>query len=272
MLTRPMVAVIMVALLFCGATVGLEAIGLLFHAGKPDPQQRIESYVARLEADLSPVDLPTEPVDVPSEVAEQTQREARLATATVPALDAANAPEVPREPSEVPREQGQAELESGSRERMTLAVSSTIAGSGPDTAAQSDDITAPRHALSDPFSAAAHEPAIDPAPLLAVQASGPAPAEAAPVDPLTPAPQNAAHEIAQETAQETARETDRETAQEIASEPAAPLLVVQASSPPPAAERPARQRMAGAHRGRHVRSPIGYAAFGWPVLDWLTTW
>ncbi len=264
MLTRPMVAVIMVALLFCGATVGLEAVGLLFHASMPDPQQRIESYVARLEADLSPVDLPTEPVDVPSEVAEQTEREARLATAVVPAPDAVNT-------SEVPPEQGQAEPESASGARMTVAVSSAIAGSAPDTATSSDDLIAPRRVLSDPYSPAAHEPAADPAPLLAVQSSSPAPAETAAGDLLTPAPHDAAHEVAQETVQETAQETTQETAQAAASEPAAPLLVVQASSPP-AAERPAQQRMAGAHRARPVRGPIGYAAFGWPVLDWLTTW
>jgi hypothetical protein len=257
MLTRPMVAVIMVALLFCGATVGLEAVGLLFHASIPDPQQRIDSYVARLEADLSPVDLPTEPVDIPSDVAEQTEGEARLATAVVPALDAVNTSEVPPKP-------GQAEPESRSGERITVA---TI-----DIAVQPDNLIAPRHALSDPYSPAAHEPAADPAPLLAVQASSPAPAETAAGDLLTQAPYDAAHEVAQRAPQEAARETALESAQESASDPSAPLLVVQASSPPPVAERPAAQRMARTHRARPVRGPIGYAAFGWPVLDWMTTW
>ena len=50
MLRRPLAAAVALALLFFGAMISLEAIGVLFHTAVPDPQQRIDAFVARLEA------------------------------------------------------------------------------------------------------------------------------------------------------------------------------------------------------------------------------
>jgi hypothetical protein len=74
MLKRLLTTAGTLGLLVCGATVGLEAVGVLFRAGStPDPeQQRVEAFLARLETELSPADLPTEPVDFPTDVARET--------------------------------------------------------------------------------------------------------------------------------------------------------------------------------------------------------
>ncbi len=201
MLRSPVAAAVALALLFCGAMVSLEAVGLLFHAGVPDPQQRIEAFVSRLEADLSPVDLPTEPVEVPLEVAQALPGNgSEPATAAEPARDGDGASEV----AEIP---DQAEPERRTDGRLAVAFSSTIPSPRPETAAQPDESVAPVVSESPSES---HEPAPDPAPLPAVQASSQA----------------------------------------------------------PAAARPAL-RMAGARRATPTQGATGYAAFGWPVLDWL---
>lgn len=199
MLRMPLAAAVTLGLLFCGATVGLEAVGLLFHAGDPDPQQRVEAFVARLEADLSPVDLPTEPVELPREAALDLPVHDEPALAAEPVLDevgtgkAAEAPER-IEPDVAPNGRGD--------ERLEVAVSSTIPSPEPDTAASPDEPAVPDEAAA-------------PVPLEAQEAVPP------------------------------------------------PLPAVHAASPAPA------PRATGARRERPVLGPRGYAAFGWPVLDWL---
>ncbi len=205
MLKMPLAAAVTLGLLFCGATVGLEAVGLLFHAGDPDPQQRVEAFVARLEADLSPVDLPTEPVELPREAALDLPVHDEPALAAEPALDGegtGKAVEAPERvaPDVVPDGRGD--------ERLEVAVSSTIPSLEPDTAASPD------------------EPAV--------------PYEAAAPMPL-------------ET-QESVR---------------APLPAVHPASPAPAAAAPPAPQATPARRERPALGPKGYAAFGWPVLDWL---
>ena len=49
----------------------------------------------------------------------------------------------------------------------------------------------------------------------------------------------------------------------------APLPAVQPANAAPVAGPPAL-RATGAHRATSARGPVGYAAFGWPLLDWLT--
>jgi hypothetical protein len=202
MLTRPAAAAVILVLLFCGATVGLEAVGLLFHAGVPDPQQRIEAFVSRLEADLSPVDLPTEPVEAPLKLAEELPRsDSERVTAAQPVQDVDDAGKV----AEIP---DRAEQEGGSDDRLTVAFSSTAPNPGPAMVDEPDEI-------------------------------------AAPVLPESPSESN----------------------------PPAPypaLPAVQASGEAPVATRPTR-RTTGSRRLRPTQSTAtGYAAFGWPVLDWLT--
>jgi hypothetical protein len=187
MLKRPMAAAVTLTLLFWGAMVSLEAVGLLFRAGVPDPQQRIDAFVARLEAELSPADLPTEPVELPHQVAETD----------VPGHDAEHA--VAAEPV---RE------EEGTGGRLAVAFSSPLPSPEPETAAQ-------------------------------------------PGETLEPSSSESSPEL-----------------QESASAPV-PLATVQASSPVPEAAPPAR-RASGTRRATSTRGPVGYAAFGWPVLDWLS--
>jgi len=203
MLRRPMAAAVTLGLLACCATVGLEAVGLLFHASIPDPQQRIDAFVARLEAELSPVDLPTEPVELPRDVAQDLPGgETEHAMAAEPALtgdgldNADNAAESPR----------QAGLDGRGEERMAVAFSNPLPAPLPEGAAQPDD---------------------DAVPGRAVVAVSPEASESVP----------------------------------------APLAAVRASSPPAVAQ--AAPRATGARRARPVSGPAGYAAFGWPVLDWL---
>jgi hypothetical protein len=80
MLKTLLTGIVTLGILGCGATVGLEAVGLLFQPGALDPEQRTEAFVARLEAEISPVDLPTErvpldlqieTVDIPGQVAQE---------------------------------------------------------------------------------------------------------------------------------------------------------------------------------------------------------
>jgi hypothetical protein len=206
MLRKAMAAAVTLGLLACGATVGLEAVGLLFHVSVPDPQQRIDAFVARLEADLSPVDLPTEPVDFPHEVAQDLpgggDAERALAAAPAQAEDGSDNPD---NAAESPRQAGP-----GGRgeERLTVAFSSPLPVPLPESAAPPDDAVTPREAVA------------------------PVPPEA--LEPVSE-----------------------------------PLPAVQTPSPAPAAAQTA-PRATGTRRARLVLGPAGYAAFGWPVLDWLT--
>src|SRR5262245_44782115 len=137
MLRRSLLIAVALGLLFCGAAVSLEAVGLLFHPRIPDLQERVDAFVARIEADLSPVDLPTEPVEVPRELAQELAgQDAELASATRPAEEAdgiGKAVEV----------SGRAEPAAPSDERMSIAVVSSMAGPLPETTAQSDDRATP---------------------------------------------------------------------------------------------------------------------------------
>jgi hypothetical protein len=74
MLKRLLTTAATLGLLVGGATVGFEAVGVLFHTGStPDlEQQRLEAFLARLETEFNPADLPTEPVEFPTEVAQAT--------------------------------------------------------------------------------------------------------------------------------------------------------------------------------------------------------
>jgi hypothetical protein len=65
MRTRPLTTVITLGVLVCGATVGLEAMGVLFQPS--DPEQRTEAFLARLESDFDSMVSPSRPVDLPSE-------------------------------------------------------------------------------------------------------------------------------------------------------------------------------------------------------------
>jgi hypothetical protein len=198
MLGKPLAAAIALALLFCGATVSLESVGLLFHAGVPDPQQRVEAFVARLEADLSPVDLPTEPVEIPIEVAhDQRERDAERATVAEPTPNGAGLT-------------GVAELPEGT-----------------EPGARGDG-------------------------RLAAHFGSPVPAR-----PETAVPPGAGPPSAPDEPQGSA-----------ASVPA-PLPTAHAYSPEPAVAQ-AAPRAIGARRAMPPRGSVGYAAFGWPVLDWLS--
>ena len=197
MLRRSLAAVIALGLLLFGATVSLEALGLLFHAAVPDLQQRVEAFVARLEADLSPVDLPEEPVEVPHEAAQELAGHyAERVEAAEPALQGDGAATAAEVADAVEPDRHNA--------RVAAAFSSTMPDLRPETATEPEEGVAP--APVEP-----REPAAVPAPLLAVQ-----PASAAPV--------------------------------------AGPPVL----------------RATGAHRATPARGPVGYAAFGWPLLDWLT--
>jgi hypothetical protein len=196
MLRRSVTVAVTLALLFCGVTVSLEAVGLLFHAGAPDPQQRIEAFVSRLEADLSPVDLPTEPVEVLREAArEPPDNDPEPVPVAQPVHDGDGASRV----AEIP---DRAEPEGGSDDPLVVAFSSTVPNPQNGIAALPDEFVAPAESPSE-----SHE-------------SAPA------------------------------------------------VTAVQASSRAPPAARPA-QRMAGAPRPRPTQGATGYAAFGWPMLDWL---
>jgi hypothetical protein len=204
MLRKPVGAAVALGLLVCAATVGLEAVGLLFHAGLPDPQERIDAFVARLEADLSPVDLPTEPVDLPREVAQELPGgDAERTTAAAPAPAGDGVDNVAESPSPSP-----AGPDGRSPDRLAVVFSSALPAPQSESAAQPDDAVAPGEVVA-PVLPEAEEPT-----------SGPLPA-------------------------------------------------VQIPSPTPSVAQRA-PRATAARRARPASSPAGYAAFGWPVLDWLT--
>ena len=199
MLRRSLAAVVALGLLFFGATVSLEALGLLFRAAVPDLQQRVEAFVARLEADLSPVDLPDEPVEVPA-AQEFAGHDAERAEAAEPALEGHGAATT--------AQMADAAEPDGRSAQIAAAFSSTMPDLRPDLRPET---TAEPEQVAMPAPTERQDPAVDPVPPPVVQ-----PASAAPV-------------------------------------PAPPAL-----------------RATGAHRATSARGPVGYAAFGWPLLDWLT--
>jgi hypothetical protein len=201
MLKRSLAAVIALGLLLFGATVSLEALGLLFHAAVPDLQQRVDAFVARLEADLSPVDLPEEPVEVPHEAAQELAgHDAERAAAAEPALQSDGAATAAEVADAVEPDRHNA--------RVAAAFSSAMPDLPPNF--RPETATEPEEGVA-PAPVEPQEPAAVPAPLPAVQ-----PASAAPI------------------------------------------------AGPPAL------RATGVHRATSARGPVGYAAFGWPLLDWLT--
>jgi hypothetical protein len=66
---RPLTAIATLGILVCGATVGLEAVGVLFQAGASNSGQRTDVFLALLEADLDSQVAPSRPVDLPNEPA-----------------------------------------------------------------------------------------------------------------------------------------------------------------------------------------------------------
>jgi hypothetical protein len=199
MLKRSLAAVVALGLLFFGATVSLEALGLLFRTAVPDLQQRVEAFVARLEADLSPVDLPEEPVEV-SAAQELAGHDAERAEAAEPALEG--------QAAATTAQVADAAEPDGRSARIAAAFSSTMPDLQPDlrpeTAADLDHVAMPAPAVP----------------------------------------------------------------QEFAAVPALPAVVQPASAAPVAG--PPSLRAVAVHRATSARGPTGYAAFGWPLLDWLT--
>lgn len=61
MLKRLLSTIVMLAFLVSGATVAMEAMGLLFNVGTADPQRRAEAFMAQIEANADPMNVPREP-------------------------------------------------------------------------------------------------------------------------------------------------------------------------------------------------------------------
>lgn len=66
---RPLTAFATLAVLVCCATVGLEAVGVLFQPGGSDSELRSDAFLPLLDIDLDSQVEPSEPVDLPSEEA-----------------------------------------------------------------------------------------------------------------------------------------------------------------------------------------------------------
>jgi hypothetical protein len=95
MRARPLIAAIALTVLVCGATVGLEAVGVLYPSGAPatqEAEERTQAVLARFETDLDSMVAPSGPVDLPNEAPPPWQ-DARSTTAVPPAPDAPPAPE-----------------------------------------------------------------------------------------------------------------------------------------------------------------------------------
>ena len=93
MLKRSLTAIVTLGLAVFSVTVSLEAVGVLFHAGVPDPQQRVDAFVARLEAELGPMELPRSRSTWPQELA---GHDVERVDAAEPALAGAAPPRRPR--------------------------------------------------------------------------------------------------------------------------------------------------------------------------------
>jgi hypothetical protein len=91
MRARLLTAAIALTVLVCGATVGLEAVGLLYPSGAPatqEAEEHTQAILARFETDLDSMVAPSGPVDLPNE-APPPWKDAGPTTAAAPAPDAA---------------------------------------------------------------------------------------------------------------------------------------------------------------------------------------
>jgi hypothetical protein len=64
---RPLIAIVTLAALVGVATVGLEAVGVLFPPEDMDANSRVEAFLAGLGADTESMVAPSQPVDLPQE-------------------------------------------------------------------------------------------------------------------------------------------------------------------------------------------------------------
>jgi hypothetical protein len=90
MRARPLTAAIALAILVCGATVGLEAVGVLYPSGATatqEAEEHTQAVLVRFETDLDSMVAPSQPVDLPNEAPPPWQ-DARPTTAAPPAPDA----------------------------------------------------------------------------------------------------------------------------------------------------------------------------------------
>jgi hypothetical protein len=89
MLKKLLSTVVTLAVVFCGATIAMEALGLIFLPGRPDPEDRTEAVIAHIEATLDAVDVPSEADGLwpPPEPLPEPLREP-LKVAEAPATDA----------------------------------------------------------------------------------------------------------------------------------------------------------------------------------------
>ncbi|MBO0766637.1 MAG: hypothetical protein J2P50_18880, partial [Hyphomicrobiaceae bacterium] len=87
MRARPLTAAIALTactLLVCGATVGLEAVGVLFPSSPAKQDAEQQALLTRLEADLDSMVTPSQPLDLPNEAPPPWQ-DAEATTAAAPA-------------------------------------------------------------------------------------------------------------------------------------------------------------------------------------------
>jgi hypothetical protein len=180
MRARPLTATITLGILVCGATVGLEAVGVLFHGGSADTAhgvfgadpERAEAMAARIETDLdslvapSEMVAPSEPVDLPSETEPAPLR---------PAAERASAPAVATHEEGRSQSQERTDPDAPGSEGAALAFSVRLDPGPGETSAPED----PEETASPPPQPPAAAPAVaEPRPvaaLAAVQTSRPAP-------------------------------------------------------------------------------------------------
>ncbi|HEY1247239.1 MAG TPA: hypothetical protein VGF29_20655 [Hyphomicrobiaceae bacterium] len=97
MRARLLTAAIALTVLVCGATVGLEAVGVLYPPGAPATQgaeEHTQAVLARFETDLDSMVAPSGPVDLPNE-APPFWQDAEPTTAAASAADAQPATATP---------------------------------------------------------------------------------------------------------------------------------------------------------------------------------
>jgi hypothetical protein len=96
---RPLTAVVTLGVIACAATVGLEAVGVLFPSDDTGLGSRIEAFIAGLGADTETMVAPSQPVDLPEEASAREpvwlDSEPAAATGTAPAPEGVAAGEVP---------------------------------------------------------------------------------------------------------------------------------------------------------------------------------
>jgi hypothetical protein len=60
MLKTLLSATVALAFLVCGATIAMEALGLIFRSAPTDAERRVEAVIAQIETGLDPRDVPSE--------------------------------------------------------------------------------------------------------------------------------------------------------------------------------------------------------------------